>query len=42
MKIYQCKKSNRGPASPNRQGGNWPSTTSNPSGGKRGNAKPHN
>lgn len=41
MKNYQCKQSNRGQASPTRQGGNWPSTNTNPSGGNRGNAKPH-
>lgn len=30
----------RGTASPSRPGGNWPSTTGNPSGKGRGNAKP--
>ncbi len=40
MKNYHEKKSSRGTAIPNRPGGNWPSTTNNPSGGGRGNAKP--
>lgn len=31
--------SNRGPSTHSGSGGNWPSTTGNPSGGNRGNAK---
>jgi hypothetical protein len=41
MKFYQSKQSTRSPTSLSREGGNWPSTTKNPSGGNRGNAKPH-
>lgn len=34
------KGSGRGPSSHPESGGNWPSTTPNPSGGDRGNATP--
>lgn len=35
----KCKSGGRGPSSHPGPGGNWPSTTGNPSGAGRGNAK---
>lgn len=39
FKMKQMMNSTRGPSTHTGPGGNWPSTTGNPSGGGRGNAK---
>ena len=39
MLLVKNVHGNRGPSTHSGSGGNWPSTTGNPSGGGRGNAK---